>query len=63
MWAFTQYSLFAAVVLSNAIWHWTQNMYLPGLAGLVLAFLVTATVSALVDTWRRWRSRPPPLPR
>jgi hypothetical protein len=62
-WYLLQYGIFGAIVISNAAYHWTPNMYLPSLLGWLAALVATGVIGELIDTWRRWRSRPPSLPR
>jgi hypothetical protein len=45
-----------AVIASNVRWHWTANPYIPAGAGLLLAWVLTWLVKAIVE-WRDRRGR------
>ena len=50
------FSIFASVVMSNAIWQWTPNGLLAGLIGVGVAFVVTLAIVKLGDLARRLAS-------
>ena len=56
MWFLLQGSIIFAVVASNIHWKWTPNGYLAGLIGAVLAYGITALLSA--PFWKHLRYRP-----
>jgi hypothetical protein len=55
-WKPLQFGIMSAVVVSNAIWHWTPNMLLAGLIGTGAAFVVTLVVVKLFDLAKTKRS-------
>ena len=46
MWFVLQSRVIFAVMTTNVHWQWTPNGYLAGLIGIVLAYGLTALVSA-----------------
>jgi hypothetical protein len=41
LWKPFQFLIMSAVVMSNAIWHWTPNGLVAGVLGMGLAFVLT----------------------
>jgi hypothetical protein len=62
-WYLVQSSIFCLVVGSNIHWGWTPNAYVAAVLGAVAALCVTGVANEIGDIVRRWRRRPPPLPR
>jgi hypothetical protein len=49
MWFLLQSAIIFAVVASNLHWHWTENGYLAGLIGAVLAYGVAVLLSYITS--------------
>jgi hypothetical protein len=70
LWKLLQFLIFAAVVMSNAVWQWTPNGLLAGLIGVGAAFIVTLVIVKLGDLARGltnmvlkvWTVATPPSP-
>jgi hypothetical protein len=54
---FLQFAIFAAVLFSNVHWRWTENMYLPALMGVGLAWGVTVAPLWLREKVRAWNEK------
>jgi hypothetical protein len=57
-WKPFQFLIMSALVISNAIWHWTPNGLAAGVVGAGLAYVVTLVIVKLYDGVRKKR---PPL--
>ena len=49
LWKPLQFLIMSAVVVCNAIWHWTPNGFAAGMVGTVLAYVVTLVIVKLSD--------------
>jgi hypothetical protein len=56
LWKPLQFGIMSAVVISNAIWHWTPNGLLAGLVGTAAAFVLTVVIVKLSDLPKTKRS-------
>lgn len=53
MWKLMQFCIAVAVIGSNGAYHWTDNGYIAGGIAVGAAFLVTATITELLDLRHR----------
>lgn len=51
-WYALQFTTFAAVLFSNAAWHWTPNGFAASFAAFIAALLVTEIVNRTIDLWK-----------
>ncbi len=61
LWKILQYLIFAAIVVSNGVYHWTPNGYLAGLEGIACAFLFTVAANKGLELASRAFKRPRPV--
>jgi hypothetical protein len=47
LWKPLQFGIMSAVVISNAIWHWTPNGFAAGVLGAAAAWVVTVIIVKL----------------
>jgi hypothetical protein len=52
LWVSFQGLIIFAVVATNIHWHWTPNGYIPAMAGIVAAWIVTWLANLLLSPLR-----------
>ena len=57
MWKIIQGTIVIGLVYSNMMYHWTANMYLPVLIGIMVAFVVSEICFDLRMWWASLRKR------
>jgi hypothetical protein len=51
MWKIVQFSVFAAIVLSNVRYQWTPNPYAASIVALIAVLFISGLPIALAEIW------------